>query len=284
MCAALGDLPPSWAARMDAGVFVPSPRDRTWFSNVHPDDSALAYPRLPCPWEPGWTFRPDGRVPTWLPALPPGAPSDPVLPCLWQTHLRCLLYDTGSPHRWLLRSLTDAKNCAQQLLETAEANLRFPGCVEGLGLVMQGRERESLATERKARAWAAWLAQEGCTHGLRLPTPEERARASGLGAYFDSLSLGGRDLYDAVGGHQDPRNLQQRVLPGVLAWLRGEGPSEPPPSAVCPHPTVQHIQEAWRTATAFATAQCPWARVRHLPFDRETLLACGFDLPSQPHP
>ena len=284
MCTALGDLPPSWAARMDAGVSVPSPRDRTWFSNVCPDDSALAYPRLPCPWEPGWTFRPDGRVPTWLPALPPGAPSDPVLPCLWQTHLRCLLYDTGSPHRWLLRPLMDAKKCAQQLLEAAEANLRFPGCVEGLGLVLQGRERESLATERKARAWAAWLVHEGRIHGLRLPTPDERARAVGLGAYFASLSLGGRDLYDAVGGHQDPRNLQQRVLPGMLAWLRGESPSGPPPSSLCPHPTLRHIQEAWRAATAFATAQCPWARVRRLPFDRETLLACGFDFPSRPPP
>ena len=284
MCTALGDLPPSWAARMDAGVFVPSPRDRTWFSNVHPDDSALAYPRLPCPWEPGWTFRPDGRIPTWLPALPTGAPSDPVLPCLWQTHLRCLLYDTGSPHRWLLRPLPDAKKCAQQLLEAAEANLRFPGCVEGLGLVMQGRERESLATERKVRAWATWLVQEGRAHGLRLPTSDERARAVGLGAYFASLSLGGRDLYDAIGGHQDPRNLQQRVLPGVLAWLRGEGPSGPPPSALCPYPTLRHIQEAWRAATAFATAQCPWARVRRLPFDREILLAGGFDLASPQPP
>ena len=86
MTAALGDLPPSWATRMDAGAAVACPRDRAWLCNTPPDDAALAYPRLPCPWEHGWAFRPDGRIPTWLPAVHAGPDGD-VLPCLWQTHL-----------------------------------------------------------------------------------------------------------------------------------------------------------------------------------------------------
>ena len=130
------------------------------------------------------------------------------------------------------------------------------------------------------RAWATWLVQEGRQHGLRVPTASERACAVGLGAYFASLSLEGRGLYDAMGTHTDPRNLQQRVLPAVLAWLRGAQPPGPPLRA----PTLRHVQDAWRAAAAFAATHCPWARVRRLPFDPDVLRACGFQPMEPPAP
>ena len=75
----------------------------------------------------------------------------------------------------------------------------------------------------------------GRTHGLRPPTPEERARASGIHRYALGLGLAGRDLYDAIGNHFDPRCLQQRLMPLLRPWALGLDvgrPVYPDPAAI----------------------------------------------------
>eukprot|EP00959_Pyramimonas_sp_CCMP1952_P214871 4496561-Pyramimonas_sp.AAC.1 len=71
MCTALGELPPDWAVRIDAAPTVASPRDRLWFNNSPPADDLVTYPRLPSPWERGWTYRPDGHIPPWTQSKAP---------------------------------------------------------------------------------------------------------------------------------------------------------------------------------------------------------------------
>eukprot|EP00959_Pyramimonas_sp_CCMP1952_P032724 686342-Pyramimonas_sp.AAC.1 len=66
------------------------------------------------------------------------------------------------------------------MLAECGAEQRFPGCTDGLNLVMAGRERESPAAEVKVRAWGRGLVKEGRARGFRPPAPEERARAVGL--------------------------------------------------------------------------------------------------------
>ena len=202
-----------------------------------------------------------------MPSQAPTAEEDSVLPCLGQTHLLCLLYDEDSPHRWFLQTLADAKRGVKGILADTGAEHLFPGCTEGLATVMQGRERESMAAEGKVRAWAAWLMSEGRTHGLRLPSAEVRARAIGLGAYFTTLDLRGRQLYDSVGLHVDLRSLQQRILTAVLAWSRDESLPGGQHSA----PNDSHILDAWRAACSFAVAHCPRARLRDAPFPEDVL-------------
>ena len=124
-----------------------------------------------------------------------------------------------------------------------------------------------MATERKVRAWATWLVCEGRAHGLRVPSAEERSRSVGLGIYFTSLALHGRRLYDAIGFRADRRSLQQRVFTAILAWSR----DEPPPGEQHPAPTARHLVDAWRAASSFATAHCPWARVRGAPLPADVL-------------
>eukprot|EP00959_Pyramimonas_sp_CCMP1952_P224157 4686791-Pyramimonas_sp.AAC.1 len=63
------------------------------------------------------------------------------------------------------------------MLAECGAEQRFPGCTEGLSLVMAGRERESPAAEDKVRAWGRWLVKVGRAHGLRPPSAHEVARA-----------------------------------------------------------------------------------------------------------
>eukprot|EP00959_Pyramimonas_sp_CCMP1952_P366434 7674690-Pyramimonas_sp.AAC.1 len=73
------------------------------------------------------------------------------------------------------------------------------------------------ATESKVKAWAAWLMSEGRARGLRTPSPDERARAVGLGGCCASLGIAGRRLFDAVGMRFDPRCLQRRMVCVILA-------------------------------------------------------------------
>eukprot|EP00959_Pyramimonas_sp_CCMP1952_P385490 8078769-Pyramimonas_sp.AAC.1 len=63
---------------------------------------------------------------------------------------------------------------------------------------------------------------KGRAHGLRIPSPEERARAVGLGGCYASLGIMGRRLFDAVDIRFDPRCLQRRIVSVILAWNRGD--------------------------------------------------------------
>eukprot|EP00959_Pyramimonas_sp_CCMP1952_P472079 9499468-Pyramimonas_sp.AAC.1 len=66
-------------------------------------------------------------------------------------------------------------------------------------------EEERWTTGRgKSKILGRWLMQEGWKHGLRVPTPEERA-----------MGLGNPELHDAVGNLFDPRSFQQRIV-GLL--------------------------------------------------------------------
>eukprot|EP00959_Pyramimonas_sp_CCMP1952_P378207 7922628-Pyramimonas_sp.AAC.1 len=52
MGAAMGDLDPEWAVKMNAGDHVASPRERLWIGNFPPPADTITYTRLPSPWEP----------------------------------------------------------------------------------------------------------------------------------------------------------------------------------------------------------------------------------------
>ena len=81
--------------------------------------------------------------------------------------------------------------------------------------------------EHLVNVWGRWLMAEGRKHGVRPPDAHERARACGLGPYYSRLGLTGRDLFDAVGGHFDPRSLQQRLIPAFMKWASGDLIPEP---------------------------------------------------------
>ena len=106
---------------------------------------------------------------------------------------------------------------------------------------------------------------QGREHGLRTPTPEERARASGLGTYLDQLGLAGRELFDAIGTHFDPRCLQQRVALLLRAWSNGlhvPRPAYPDPNA---------LKALFDRLHAQVRAGHPWTGLAHTPFRSDVM-------------
>ena len=69
-----------------------------------------------------------------------------------------------------------------------------------------------------------WIHNEGPGHGYRVPSPEERARATGRAQYFAALGLNEVQLYSAVGNHFDPDALRTRIR-GPLARIAREEPT-----------------------------------------------------------
>ena len=78
--------------------------------------------------------------------------------------------------------------------------------------------------------------RHGRENGVRPPTAQERANAGGMAGYYRSLELQGRELYDAVGNHFDPRCLQQRVTTLLHDWFNSVDPPPAPRSTSEPGP------------------------------------------------
>ena len=65
--------------------------------------------------------------------------------------------------------------------------------------------------ERRMGPVMDWIHNEGPRRGYRVPTPNERARATGRAHYFAALGLNEVQLYNAVGNHFDPDALRARI-------------------------------------------------------------------------
>ena len=259
MLESLGNLPDEYAVLMNAADWVASPRQRTWIGSFPPPRAAdrITYRRMASPWEPRWAYRWDGKVPTWTRSRGNG---NDIEPSSYQTSLRHLLFSEDSNNRWFLYSEHELKQKVHAILVDTDAETSWPGVREGLSLVSAGRERESHAAEQAVRTWAGWLMANGRLHGLRPPSEHERARAVGLASYYARLDLTGRDLYDAVGMHFDPRCLQQRIISLLKDWFRGVNPAP----VAYPQPT--DLLRIFDRVAAHARRHCPYTALASGPF------------------
>ena len=128
----------------------------------------------------------------------------------FQYAARSLLYYDGAP--WQLMTLRVVVSRIGALLPTELREARV--------LLNRGRTLGSEGVE--ADRAAEWVGRHGEQHGFRVPDISERGRATGCGAYLDSLRLGQRDLYDAQGNHFDRVIVAWRLSRYVLAWTRGD--------------------------------------------------------------
>ena len=102
-----------------------------------------------------------------------------------------------------------------------------PEVRHGLGVIWRGQSRDD---ESSGIAAARWIERHGGSLGFRTPLPEERARATGRGAYLMELGHSPRQLYDLVGDHFDPDALLLRVVVPMRDWLHGSSLPAPPPA------------------------------------------------------
>ena len=73
------------------------------------------------------------------------------------------------------------------------------------------RGRMTNAEEDRMGLVIDWIYQEGPRLGYRVPTPAERARATGRAQYLNEFGLNGVQLYNAVGNHFDPDAFRTRI-------------------------------------------------------------------------
>ena len=135
------------------------------------------------------------------------APGLPIRASTRHYHPKRLLYATSSEHHW---HGGDWGRVHQLLRGLAPEQLR-----DSLAALLTGPARER---EAEALPIVEWIEQEGRTHGFRVPSAQERARATGQAAYLQQLMGHGvpaftdRDLFDWTGSHFDPDAVVARVL------------------------------------------------------------------------
>ena len=125
-----------------------------------------------------------------------------------QYHPRTMLYAADAPWRQL--TLNDVAARFRRILPRH--------LLRAFGLVLGGR---SLENNLEAQRFACWVETHGATHGVRMPSPGERAAATGQGPYLAGLGLEARQLFDAVGSHLDVTALQVRLRGPLHDWLQG---------------------------------------------------------------
>ena len=193
---------------VDAGAWNHLPRSRLLLATVPPDQQPWSPPRRPAPWRPGWR-------PHWQGAMGPFMRAhrqvgDYIQGRASQYAAQALLYHDEAP--WQHMPLQDVTARIGALLP---AELR-----RGWALLNRGRTRGD--DEGEAERAAEWVGRHGEQHGFRAPDLGERGRATGCGAYMDSLGLGAHDLYDAQGNHFGRAVLAWCLSRYVAAWVRGE--------------------------------------------------------------
>ena len=254
---ALGGIPAANAVIMNTTDHAPAPRQRTWFATFPgPDPADLPVePRIPPPWERGWAFRHDGVIPTWTRSR--GDP-DEILPSMYQTGMKHLLYDLEHANRWFLGSLDTVKTRILAILDRYDSEWR--GLRTGFLLVSAGKERDSHANEQLVAVWGRWLMRHGRDHGIRVPSAEERARAVGMAGYLTALGLQDRPLYDAVGMHFDPRCMRRRITTFLRSWRDTGAVTQPQ------FPQPRGIVDIFVRLHAGARRHRPFATLVHSPF------------------
>ena len=83
------------------------------------------------------------------------------------------------------------------------------------------RGQIAYADERKMGSVMDWIHHEGPRLGYRVPSPDERARATGRAQYFGALGLNDVQLYNAVGNNFDPDALRARIRGPLAGITRG---------------------------------------------------------------
>eukprot|EP00969_Alexandrium_andersonii_P291666 12891217-Alexandrium_andersonii.AAC.1 len=86
-------------------------------------------------------------------------------------------------------------------------------------IVVPSRFRE--ADEAAARPAVDWLRNFGPAAGVRVPSVLERARALGMGAYFEDLALPPLVAFNAQGNVFDRTALALRIADAVADWGNG---------------------------------------------------------------
>ena len=172
---------------------------------------------------------------------------DEIRASAYQYHPRYLLFRTDSD--WHAGSLLGVH---RRMMELAPPDAR-----PGLSAIWHGQSRQDEANSILA---ARWIEQCGEAHGFRTPQPEERARATGRGAYLTALGLTRRQLYDLVGDHFDPDAVLLRIAAPIRGWLHG---------GCLPAP---------------APAQGPWALLSTCARLRQQVIQGGFSAEAGPFP
>ena len=207
MATALGDLDDARHVLMvDSKAWAPFPRKRMYLSTlpVVPDPS-FTPARRAASWEGGFAPHWDGGT---APMTRSTGLGDQIRHSTPQYHPRTMLYAADAPWRQL--TLNDVAARFRRILPRH--------LLPAFGLVLEGRLAEN---HLEANRFACWVETHGRAYGVRMPSPAERAAATGQGPYLAGLGLETRQLFDAVGGHLDVTALQVRLRGPLRDWLEG---------------------------------------------------------------
>ena len=203
----------SHVTTLDSQAWCPFPRKRLFFSTLPPPSGQIAPRRRASPWDTGWAPRPDT---TFHPMMQSRSPPGPqVQASTHNYHPKCLLYSDASPHHW---QGGDWKRVEHRIRHLLPDLLR-----DSFTALLTGPSR---AREAEALPAAQWIEREGRTHGFRVPSAQERARAIGQHSYLTRLlqqhgaSSCERDLYDWTGSHFDPDAVATCLIESLAndAW------------------------------------------------------------------
>ena len=231
--AAMGGLTEDHLMVINSAEWTACPRVRLFYASFATptrEEDIVVFPRRESPWERGWSFHAQGRVPTFLRSRR-RVPGEVRIPN-YQAHPSSCLLDTNHRNRWDLMTLTEVRNRVRTILGTADYPSRYPLARPGLRWIVAGTHRHP-GHEEECDQYVDWLHEEGWRHGIRPPLANERARAAGLEQYCADLGLTGRRLYDIIGLSFDGYALMRRVAPFLRGWgapVAGRWSARPPPS------------------------------------------------------
>ena len=198
---------------LDSGAAPFQGVDTTYFMTL-PDGGDITLPaRRDAPWEPGW-----GPIPSAV-LYPMMCSRDNVNPraSTIQYHAQSLIFRyaaDSSEFDWHGRPEQHVRN---EIIRTMPSDIRTLYRVLLRGQI-------SYADERTMGPVMGWIHHEGPRLGYRVPSADERARATGRAQYFGALGLNDVQMYNAVGNHFDPDALRARIR-GPLAGIARRGAS-----------------------------------------------------------
>ena len=248
---------------IDSGEWTVCPRVRNWFATFRTprnDGEVMRFHPLPSPWEPGWAFPLQGRVPTWTRSRE-RAPGEIRIPN-YQAHPCYVMYYMDHPiYRWDLMTLFEIPRRIKLILGDPDLGYlqSHPQAGKGLQWILERKEKK-YEHEAACDEYTDWLHEHGREHAIRPPNEWERARAAGLERYFVALRLEGRRLYDVVGLAFDPRALQRRLCPLLRDWDEGLSPRPPP----CP--SLSEVVTLYRSLDHVVRTYAPFAPREPDPF------------------
>ena len=198
---ALGGLNVSEHLRtLDSGAWSAFPRRRHYFMTLPESEDIVPPTRRDVPWEPGW-----GPIPSAVlcPMMCSRDNTNPRASTI-QYHAQSLVYryaENGNEFDWHARP---ERHVRAEIIRTMPDELKAL-----YGMLLRGRMTN--AEENRMGPVIDWIHREGPRLGYRVPTPTERARATGRAHYLNELGLNDVQLYNAVGNHFDPDALRARI-------------------------------------------------------------------------